>query len=141
MDKRTFRTNLFKLIFQVEFCEPDAVEDKLTSYYEAQEIIKEKDQLALSSAVYALLEKLPEIDARIETHANGWKKERLGKAELAILRVALYEMFYDEVPDAVAINEAVELVKKYGDEKDYQFVNGLLGTVARKQGSVPDEIC
>ena len=115
MDKRTFRTNLFKLIFQVEFCEPDAVEDKLTSYYEAQEIIKEKDQLALSSAVYALLEKLPEIDARIETHANGWKKERLGKAELAILRVALYEMFYDEVPDAVAINEAVEIRHPYLD--------------------------
>lgn len=133
MDKRTFRTNLFKLIFQVEFCKPDAVEDKLTSYYEAQEIIKEKDQLALSSAVYALLEKLPEIDARIETHANGWKKERLGKAELAILRVALYEMFYDEVPDAVAINEAVELAKAYAPEQAPKFINGILGKIEREK--------
>lgn len=133
MDKRTFRTNLFKLIFQVEFCESDAVEDKLTAYYEAQEIIKEKDQLALSSAVYALLEKLPEIDARIETHANGWKKERLGKAELAILRVALYEMFYDEVPDAVAINEAVELAKAYAPEQAPKFINGILGKIEREK--------
>lgn len=133
MDKRTFRTNLFKLIFQVEFCESDAVEDKLTSYYEAQEILKEKDQLALSSAVYALLEKLPEIDAQIESHANGWKKERLGKAELAILRVALYEMFYDEVPDAVAINEAVELAKAYAPEQAPKFINGILGKIEREK--------
>ena len=133
MDKRTFRTNLFKLIFQVEFCEPDAVEDKLTSYYEAQEIIKEKDQLALSSAVYALLEKLPEIDARIETHANGWKKERLGKAELAILRLAVYEAKYDEnVPVGVAVNEAVELAKTYGEDNGPAFVNGILGKIVNE---------
>ena len=80
-----------------------------------------------------MLEKLPEIDARIETHANGWKKERLGKAELAILRVALYEMFYDEVPDAVAINEAVELAKAYAPEQAPKFINGILGKIEREK--------
>ena len=75
-----------------------------------------------------------EIDRIIEENANGWKLSRLARADLAILRLAVAEMKYleeDDVPDAAAINEAVELAKKYGDDSSAKFVNGLLGKVSR----------
>ena len=65
--------------------------------------------------------------------ASGWKLNRMGKAELAILRIAVYEMLYDqEVPEKVAINEAVELAKKYGSDMSSGFVNGVLAKVVKK---------
>lgn len=73
-----------------------------------------------------------EIDAEIETRAIGWQKKRISKVALAILRLAVYEMRYEEeVPVAVSANEAVELAKKYATKEDASFVNGILGTVAR----------
>ena len=80
-----------------------------------------------------------EIDETITAHLKGWTLSRLPRVSLAALRLALAEMLYgNEQKPAVAINEAVELVKKYGDENDYQFVNGLLGTVAREQAEAED---
>ena len=76
-----------------------------------------------------------EIDALIEPRLKGWTMARLPRVSLTAMRVALAEMLYgDEKKPAVAINEAVELVKRYGAESDHQFVNGLLGTVARERG-------
>ncbi len=75
-----------------------------------------------------------EIDCCINTHAKGWKTKRLPKVNLAVLRLAIYEINYvDEVPDSVAINEAVELAKKYSGEGDYSFINGILGSVAKEK--------
>ncbi len=75
-----------------------------------------------------------EIDCCINTHTKGWKTKRLPKVNLAILRLAIYEINYvDEVPDSVAINEAVELAKKYSGEGDYSFINGILGSVAKEK--------
>ena len=75
---------------------------------------------------------LDEIDAEIERYSRTWRKNRICKAVLAILRLALCEMKYcDDVPVSIAINEAVELAKKYATLEDAQFVNGLLGSAAR----------
>ena len=77
-----------------------------------------------------------ELDALIGRHAVGWTLDRIAKVDLSILRVAVYEMLYrDEVPTGAAINEAVELAKRYGGEKSYSFVNGILGTIARERES------
>ena len=74
-----------------------------------------------------------EIDKKIEANLKGWKLSRIPKVSLSILRVAIYEMLYEEGTDVgVAINEAVELAKTYGGEKDSSFINGLLGSVARQ---------
>ena len=71
--------------------------------------------------------KIPELDAKINEVAEGWKTNRMGKAELTILRLALYEILYDdEVPKKVAINEAVELAKKFGGDEAPAFINGVL---------------
>lgn len=80
-------------------------------------------------------EKCGEIDAIISTHSKSWKLERIAKVDLAILRLALYEiLFMADIPAKVTINEAVELAKKYSAEKSYQFVNGLLGGYLRSGG-------
>ena len=76
-----------------------------------------------------------EVDDLISSHLRNWTMARLPRVSLTVLRLALAEMLYgDEKKVAVVINEAVELTKKYGADEDHQFVNGLLGTVAREQG-------
>ena len=76
------------------------------------------------------------IDAIINKYAKGWKTERMNKADLSILRLAIFEMLYDEkVPVKVAINEAVELSKKYSSENGPAFINGILGKVAREEAN------
>ena len=77
-------------------------------------------------------EKKDNLDGLIEKYSKGWKVKRLPKVNLAILRLAAYEiLFVDDVPESVAINEAVELAKKYSGESDYSFINGVLGAVVK----------
>ena len=83
----------------------------------------------------AYYEHSAEVDDLIRDHLRNWTMERLPRVSLTVLRLALAEMLYgDERKPGVVINEAVELTKKYGADEDYQFVNGLLGAVAREQG-------
>ena len=83
-----------------------------------------------------------DLDAIIEKHLKGWTLSRVPRVSLVALRLALAEMLYgEEQKPGVAINEAVELVKKYGADDDYQFVNGLLGSVARERGEAPESQC
>ena len=83
-----------------------------------------------------------ELDAVITAHLKGWTLNRVPRVALVALRLALAEMLYgEEQKPGVAINEAVELVKKYGAESDHQFVNGLLGTVAREREESPEAQC
>ena len=82
------------------------------------------------------------LDEIIAAHLKGWTLSRVPRVSLVALRLALAEMLYgDEQKPGVAINEAVELVKKYGAEDDYQFVNGLLGAVARERGETSEPQC
>jgi N utilization substance protein B len=74
---------------------------------------------------------LPEIDARINEASDNWKIGRITKVDLAIIRLATAEILYaDDIPVSVSINEAVDLARKYGSEKSYEFVNGVLGKIA-----------
>ena len=80
------------------------------------------------------MDNLPEIDKRIEETANSWKISRMGKVDLTVLRLAVYEMEFDEdVPVGVAINEAVELAKKFGGDDSPAFINGILGKIGKKE--------
>ena len=79
-------------------------------------------------------EKKENLDGLIEKYSKGWKVKRLPKVNLAILRLAAYEiLFVDDVPESVAINEAVELAKKYSGESDYSFINGVLGALVKSE--------
>lgn len=97
---------------------------------ELQEI-RDEDAAYISNKSSKIIEKLDEIDAMINKQAKGWTTQRMGKVDLAILRLAVYEIVYDaDVPTGVAINEAVELAKKFGQEESSGFVNGVLAKFA-----------
>ena len=93
----------------------------------------EEERAQLKARCEAVLALLPELDARIGAVSEGWKTSRMSRVDLSILRLALYEMAYDEeIPLKVAINEAVELAKKYGGDDSPAFVNAILGKLAAK---------
>ena len=94
--------------------------------------VEPKDQQYIVKKYAHIIEKLPEIDKALEDTAEGWKVSRMGKTDLTILRLAVYEMEYDEdVPVGVAVNEAVELSKKFGGDESPAFVNGILGKIGK----------
>ena len=92
-------------------------------------------QLAyLTQVVTGVEEKLPELEAAITKYSIGWKLDRISRVAVAIMQVAMFESLYvDDVPTSAAINEAVELTRKYEDEEVVSFVNGILGGFARGQ--------
>ena len=100
----------------------------------------EKDRAYLLKKTRAVAENVTALDARINEVAKGWKTGRMGKAELTILRLALYEMAYDEdIPEKVAINEAVELAKKFGGDDAPSFINGVLAKLVKDGGDSGDK--
>ena len=131
MARRKSRELAFILLFERCFDETD-MQDIIDRAMEARDI--EPDEFAIRLAKGAD-EYYVQSDALIEEHSHRWSKERLSKVTLAILRLALYEMQYvEESPVSVAINEAIELAKTYGEEDEPPFINGILGAVARKMG-------
>ena len=114
-------------MFFAEYPEEDDDKDETDHWPK----LKEADRLEISAKVGDLLGHIEEIDQKIGAAVVGWKLERVGKAELSILRIAVYEILYDEnIETPIAINEAVNLSKKYCDEKAHAFVNGVLAKFA-----------
>ena len=128
MSRREFREQIFKLIFRAEFYDKEELPEQEKLFFEDYELnMKPEDETYISEKSNKILEKLDEIDGMINQEAKGWTTERMGKIELTILRLAIYEIKFDEdVPAGVAINEAVEIAKKFGQEESAGFVNGVL---------------
>lgn len=130
MTRREVREQLFVLLFQKEFYSEEEFEEQLEIYLETHEF-EEKEYIL--GRLRHISERQPEIDALISRHSKGWKLDRIGKEELAILRLAVYEAIHDdEIPVGVAVNEAVELGKKYGAEGGASFINGMLGSIVNE---------
>lgn len=119
------------MLFQTEFHTREELPEQI-SYYMNDIIAPKKDDVAyIQNKFQSTLEYLEQIDAMIESVSEGWKLKRMFKVDLAIMRLAVYEMKYDEeIPVSVAINEAVEIAKKYGQDSSPSFVNGILAKVA-----------
>ncbi len=129
MSRRKSREQAFALLFEKSFNDAPVME-LAQGAQDARECIIEPFALSLAQGAE---EKLAELDARIDTHSHKWSRERISRVSLAVLRLAIYEMlFEDSVPVSVAINEAVELAKRYGGEEDSSFVNGILGSISRE---------
>ena len=133
MGRREQREQIFKLLLRVEFNSAEDMPEQVKLFLEDKEtIVYEKDAVYISEKFGKIQEKLPEIDRVINEHTEGWDTTRMGKVELTILRLAVYEMRYDEdVPDGVAINEAVEIAKAYGQENAGGFVNAILAKIVK----------
>lgn len=144
MTRRELREHCFKMLFSADFySDKEEARSQMEHYFQSPEEYEvepdgalnvlhevdlgEKDSEYLRNRVTAVLEKIPVIDEKINQVAAGWKTRRMGKVELTILRLAVFEMEYDEsIPQKVSINEAVELAKKFGGKDSASFVNGVL---------------
>lgn len=128
MGRRELREQVFKLLFRAEFNEKEEMPEQCRLFFEDEEnAAAEKNREEIRGKLDRILERLEQIDEMISNTARGWTVARMGKVELTIIRLAVYEMKFDEdVPEGVAINEAVELAKKYGGNESPGFVNGVL---------------
>lgn len=132
MSRRSARKNAFFLLFQMDFNEAAEFEQvKEIFFAEKEEPVEESDKAFILSEVEGVHAHMEEINTLIEQSANGWDPSRMNKVDLAILRLAIYEMKFDETPVGVAINEAVELAKKFSSDEAPAFINGVLGKVAQ----------
>ena len=129
MSRIKSRTQAFAVLCEKSFNDLSVME-LVEGAQDAREEIIEPFALELAQGAE---EKLTELDALIEAHSRNWSRNRISRVALAVLRLAIYEMKYTDTPDSVAINEAVELAKKYGGEEDSSFVNGILGSISRQQ--------
>ncbi|MBQ2412014.1 MAG: transcription antitermination factor NusB [Anaerotignum sp.] len=132
MSRRSARKNAFFLLFQMDFSEAAEFEQVKEFFFaEKEEPVEEADKAFILSEVEGVHEHMAEIDGLIEQSAKGWDLSRMNKVDLAILRLAVYEMKYGETPIGVAINEAVELAKKFSSDEAPAFINGVLGKAAQ----------
>ena len=132
MSRRSARKNAFFLLFQMDFSEAAEFEQVKEFFFaEKEEPVEEADKAFILSEVEGVHEHMAEIDGLIEQSAKGWDLSRMNKVDLAILRLAVYEMKYGETPVGVAINEAVELAKKFSSDEAPAFINGVLGKAAQ----------
>ncbi|MBM6828079.1 transcription antitermination factor NusB [Anaerotignum lactatifermentans] len=130
MSRRSARKNAFILLFQMEFNE-EYEELKEMFFEEKEDPVSEEDKAFILAAVDGVKEHQTEIDALIDSFAKGWDTERMNRVDLAILRLAVYEMRYSQdTPVGVAINEAVEMAKKFSSDEAPAFINGILGKIA-----------
>ena len=127
MTRRELRENVFQMLFRVEFHEEGEMTEQIVLFEEEIEGIKEEDSAYINHKCNDIIAKIEEIDAAINEAATGWKTSRMGKVDLTIIRLAVYEIkFEEDIPAKVSINEAVELAKKYGTDNSASFVNGVL---------------
>ena len=132
MTRRELRENTFVMLFHKEFHDIDEMKEQFELYFEKKAPMSEKDETYVSERVYDILSKLNEIDSDIEEASESWTVSRMSKIDLSIMRLAYYEMrFDDSVPLQVAINEAVEIAKLYGGDNSPSFINGVLGKLAK----------
>ena len=134
MKRTELREHVFKMLFQIEFNAMEEMPEHLQLYFASLEHATDQDKEYIEKKYNAIVEKVSEIDELINEKCEGWKTTRMNKVDLTILRLAVYEITWDEeVPTGVAINEAVELAKNFGGDASGSFVNGVLGKIASEE--------
>lgn len=127
MKRSEQREHIFKMIFRIDFYPPEEIAEQIDLYLQNLADVSEAEITYMQNKANDIIANHETIDDLVTDISEGWKIGRLGKAELSILRLAIYEIQYDEdIPTGVAINEAVELAKVYGAEQSAKFVNGIL---------------
>ncbi|MCI6836715.1 MAG: transcription antitermination factor NusB [Eubacteriales bacterium] len=132
MNRTLAREVAMKILFARSLGGEDTWEEVLEQS-QARDELSDEDKTFLENEVFGVERHREELDGLIDGYAKGWNLNRLAKVDLTLLRMGLFELLYlPEVPVGAAINEAVELSKRYGEDKSYSFINGILGTAARE---------
>ena len=130
MSRSELREHVFRMLFRIEFNNETEMSEQEELYFELLDEVAENDQEYILNKYRAIKEKVGEIDSILNELSEGWKTTRMNRVDLTILRLATYELKWDEeVPTGVAINEAVELAKRYSSDQGPSFVNGVLAKV------------
>ena len=130
MSRRELREWIFQTLFRMEFHNKEEYEKQLELLFETEEM-SDEDKAYAKNKILDIGAHIEEIDTAINEVAKGWKTSRMAKVDLTIIRLAVYEIRYEEeIPTKVAINEAVEMAKKYGTDTSSSFVNGILAKIA-----------
>ena len=138
MTRRQLRENVFKMLFRVEFHDDKELPEQLILFEDELEPISEDEKIYMTNKYKDIYAHIEELDAAINEVSKGWKTIRMGKVDLTLIRLAVYEIrFEEEIPVKVSINEAVELAKKYGTDDSPAFVNGILATVSYTHLTLP----
>ena len=133
MGRTAIREQTFKLIYSLEIQKQENLKEAIELYLESNEITDKNAKEYIEDAIFGIEKNKEDIIAQIkENLKSDWKIERVSKINLAILKLAIYEIKYKQIPFKVVINEAVELAKKYGEETSKNFVNGILASVVNK---------
>ena len=152
MTRSEIREHIFKLVFRREFNSADEMPGQLKIYFEDNYkvdtdsdtpedddrlcLFREDEETYIKDKYERIASMIDDLDATINRYSKGWDTKRMGKVDLAILRLAVYEMLHDDdIPIGVAIDEAVELAKKYGQDESASFVNGILAGIAKDNAS------
>ena len=133
MNRSAMREQAFKIIYSLEIQKAPNKMEQVELYFESNNIKNEEAKNYIIDAVQGIEKNKEEIDKKIEANLKeNWKFERISKIDLCLLRLAIYEIKYKEIPYKVAINEAVELAKRYGEDTSKNFINGILASIVNK---------
>jgi len=132
MNRSQKREFAFKLLYQIEV-QKEVNEEAINLYFENNQIVDEEAKEYISDIANGVYTNLEKIESMIQKNIKDeWKIERISKINLALLKLAIYEISYSKLPYKVVINEVVELAKKYGEEASQSFVNGVLASVVKE---------
>ena len=126
MKRSAIRELTFRLIYSLEIQKTENLEEQIELYLECNEVEDEEAKEYIKDAIFGINEHIEEIQELIEKNLKAdWKIDRISKIDLSLLKLAIYEIKYKEIPYKVAINESLELAKKYGEETSKNFINGI----------------
>lgn len=132
MKRSAAREEAFKLLYSLEI-RKENLDEQLDIYFESEEIIEQEVKDYISDTVKGIENNISDIENKIsENLKKDWKLERISKINLVLLKLAIYEILYTETPYKVAINEAIEIAKKYGEDNSANFVNGILASIVKE---------
>ena len=135
MKRSAMRELTFRLIYSLEIQKAENLEEQIELYLECNEVEDEEAKEYIKDAILGINEHIEEIQELIEKNLKAdWKIDRISKIDLSLLKLAIYEIKYKEIPYKVAINESLELAKKYGEETSKNFINGILASVVKEIG-------
>ena len=133
MKRTEIRELTFKLIYSLEIQRTDDLEEQIELYIQCNEVEDNEAKEYIKDAIIGIRENINEIQGLIEKNLKAdWKIDRISKIDLSLLKLAIYEIKYKKIPYKVAINESLELAKKYGEEASKNFINGILASVVKE---------
>lgn len=133
MNRTAIRESAFKLIYSLEIQKNNDLKEQIDVYFESENIENKEAKEYIEDAVLGIENHKEEILGLIERNLKSdWKIDRISRIDLSILKLAIYEIQYKDIPFKVVINEAVELAKKYGEDSSKKFVNGILASIVNK---------